>query len=84
MALAFWSRCLCYGCSATSAAACCYWSPPMRPDTPAYLLAAAAALWGVVGLGAETDFKYFYLLFLPIIWAAARQGLAGRGAERGR
>jgi len=48
-----------------------------RPDTPAYLLAAAAALWGVVGLGAETDFKYFYLLFLPIIWAAARQGLAG-------
>jgi two-component system sensor kinase FixL len=48
-----------------------------RPDTLGYLLAAAAALWGVVGLGTETDFKYFYLLFLPIIWAAARQGLAG-------
>lgn len=48
-----------------------------RPDTLGYLLAAAAALWLVVGLGAESDFKYFYLLFLPIIWAAARQGLPG-------
>ena len=48
-----------------------------RPDTPGYLLAAAAALWAVFGLGAESDFKYFYLLFLPIIWAAAREGLAG-------
>ncbi|MBI3917210.1 MAG: MASE1 domain-containing protein [Betaproteobacteria bacterium] len=33
------------------------------------------ALWIAFGLGAE--FKYFYVLFLPIVWAAARQGLAG-------
>ncbi|WP_313952538.1 ATP-binding protein [Accumulibacter sp.] len=48
-----------------------------RPDTLGYVLAAAAAMWVVVGVDAESDFKYFYLLFLPIIWAAAREGLAG-------
>ena len=35
----------------------------------------ALALWIAFGLGGE--FKYFYVLFLPIVWAAARQGLAG-------
>jgi len=35
----------------------------------------ALALWIAFGHGAE--FKYFYVLFLPIVWAAARQGLAG-------
>ncbi|MBO3701683.1 MAG: MASE1 domain-containing protein [Candidatus Accumulibacter sp.] len=48
-----------------------------RPDTLGYVLAAAMALWVAVGHGAESDFQYFYLLFLPIIWAASRQGLAG-------
>ncbi|WP_291994191.1 ATP-binding protein [Candidatus Accumulibacter sp. ACC003] len=48
-----------------------------RPDTLGYVLAATAALWVVVGLGVEADIKHFYLLFLPIIWAAAREGLAG-------
>ncbi|MBM3392125.1 MAG: GHKL domain-containing protein [Betaproteobacteria bacterium] len=49
----------------------------MRRGTLWHVLAAAAALWVAFGLGAESDFKYFYVLFLPIVWAAARQGLAG-------
>lgn len=48
-----------------------------RRGTLWHVLAAAAALWVVFGLGAEADFKYFYVLFLPIVWAAARQGLTG-------
>jgi signal transduction histidine kinase len=42
-----------------------------------YLAATGAALWVAFGIGAEADFKYFYVLFLPVVWAAARQGLAG-------
>jgi len=49
----------------------------LRHDTIGLVLAAGMALWVAFGLGAESDFKYFYILFLPIIWAAARQGLAG-------
>ncbi|MEZ5616269.1 MAG: ATP-binding protein [Rhodocyclaceae bacterium] len=49
----------------------------LRRETIGLVLAAGMALWVAFGLGAESDFKYFYILFLPIIWAAARQGLAG-------
>jgi two-component system, LuxR family, sensor kinase FixL len=42
-----------------------------------YLVATGAALWIAFGIGAAADFKYFYVLFLPVVWAAARQGLAG-------
>ena len=42
-----------------------------------YLLAAGIALWVAFGIGAAADFKYLYVLFLPVMWAAARQGLAG-------
>ena len=42
-----------------------------------YLLAVGGALWIAFGIGAAADFKYFYVLFLPVMWAAARQGLAG-------
>ncbi len=49
----------------------------MRRDTLGHVLLAAAALWVAFGLGAESEFKYFYVLFLPIVWAAARRGLAG-------
>jgi signal transduction histidine kinase len=41
-----------------------------------YLVATGFALWIAFGIG-SVDFKYFYLLFMPIMWAAARQGLAG-------
>lgn len=49
----------------------------LRRDAFWHILATATALWVAFGLGAETDFIYFYVLFLPIVWAAARQGLTG-------
>jgi signal transduction histidine kinase len=49
----------------------------LRRDTLWHVLSAGTALWVAFGVGAESDFKYFYVLFLPIVWAAARQGLAG-------
>ncbi|MBA3996004.1 MAG: histidine kinase [Candidatus Accumulibacter sp.] len=46
------------------------------PGAVVLLAAIGAALW--IAFGRDTpDFKYFYVLFLPIVWAAARQGLAG-------
>lgn len=48
-----------------------------RPESLAILGAIGFALWLAFGVGAETDFQYFYVLFLPIVWAAARQGVAG-------
>lgn len=46
-------------------------------ELPGYLLMTGAALWVAFGAGAGADFKYFYVMFLPVAWAAARQGLAG-------
>ena len=46
-------------------------------ESAAYLLFTLFALWIAFGLGAVSDFKYFYVLFLPVVWAAARQGLGG-------
>lgn len=46
-------------------------------ESAGYLAATAVALWVAFGVGAKADFKYFYVLYLPIVWAAARQGLAG-------
>lgn len=45
--------------------------------TAAYLLVVPLCLWVAFGLGAESNFKYFYALFLPLALAAAVQGLAG-------
>ncbi len=47
------------------------------PETLAQLAAAAVALWIAFGIGPATDFKHFYVLALPIVWAAARHGLPG-------
>jgi signal transduction histidine kinase len=49
----------------------------MRWETAGYGLLAIVALWVSFGLGGEGEFQYFYLLFLPIVWAAARQGVPG-------
>ncbi|MBI5007975.1 MAG: MASE1 domain-containing protein [Nitrosomonadales bacterium] len=49
----------------------------MRKETAAYIVLAVAALWLSFGLGGEGEFQYFYLLFPPIVWAAARQGVHG-------
>jgi two-component system sensor kinase FixL len=48
-----------------------------QPAAAALFALVALALWIAFGLGAEADFKYFYVLFLPIAWAAARNGLTG-------
>ena len=45
------------------------------------LLVQCAVIWAVVwvlfGWAAPDQFKYFYLLFLPLVWIAARTGMAG-------
>lgn len=48
-----------------------------RRESLATVGAIGFALWLAFGVGAETDFQYFYVLFLPVVWAAARQGVAG-------
>jgi two-component system sensor kinase FixL len=44
-------------------------------------LQLTAGYWLIAGSpeapAGQPDFKYFYVLFLPVAWAAARQGLAG-------
>ena len=46
-------------------------------ETAGYLALALFMLWIVFGLSAGAEFKHFYFLFLPVIWAAARQGVYG-------
>lgn len=57
---------------ATLRAALCNW------ETITYLLLAVFLMWGVFhGIIGSKEFKHFYLLFLPIIWAATRHGMTG-------
>jgi two-component system sensor kinase FixL len=51
----------------------------MRWETLGYIALAVAMLWIVFGLVATPEFKHFYFLFLPIIWAAVRHGVYGTG-----
>ena len=46
-------------------------------ETLGYSLLGLLALWIAFGLGGEAGFKLFYFLFLPMVWASARQGMAG-------
>ena len=46
-------------------------------ETAAYLVAGIFSLWFAFGIGAQSSFHYFYVLFLPVVWASARQGLPG-------
>ena len=48
-----------------------------RPESLLQLATIVWLLWLVFGPLRADAFKYFYLLFLPLIWIAARQGLAG-------
>lgn len=36
-----------------------------------------SCLWIAFGWGANAEFKYFYALFIPVAWAASRQGFPG-------
>ncbi|MEO8137394.1 MAG: ATP-binding protein [Betaproteobacteria bacterium] len=49
----------------------------LRPETLALVPGVVLSLWIAFGAAAVAEFKYFYVLFLPIVWAAARQGLPG-------
>ncbi|TFW30846.1 sensor histidine kinase [Duganella callida] len=48
-----------------------------RAETAGYLLLAICVLYLVFGTIETSEFKHFYFLFLPVIWAASRQGLYG-------
>jgi signal transduction histidine kinase len=46
-------------------------------ETAGYTALAVAMLWVTFGTGTSVEFQYFYFLFLPVVWAATRQGLTG-------
>ncbi len=50
-----------------------------RPEREMVLqaLAIALALWVIFALKYTDEFKFFYLLFLPLIWTAMRYGIQG-------
>lgn len=50
-------------------------------ETAGYVVLAVLMLWVTFGTGASAEFQYFYFLFLPVVWAAARQGLPGAAAS---
>ncbi len=49
----------------------------VSPEPIAQAVAVLVAIWVVFGLPATDEFKFFYLLFLPLIWVAMRRGLTG-------
>lgn len=49
-------------------------------ETWGYAALAVAMLWVTFRTGATAEFQYFYFLFLPVVWAATRQGLPGAAA----
>lgn len=48
-----------------------------RWETLGYLVLAVCVLTAVFGHIVRAEFKHFYFLFLPVIWAATRQGVYG-------
>jgi two-component system sensor kinase FixL len=48
-----------------------------KAETLGYLVLAVIVLWAVFGWIVTSEFKHFYFLFLPLIWAASRQGVNG-------
>jgi two-component system sensor kinase FixL len=63
---------------ASRAGAARLWRVLAQWETAAYLLLAVVVLFAVfMGFSDDLEFKHFYFLFLPIIWASARQGLPG-------
>ena len=46
-------------------------------ETAGYLLLSICVLYAVFGSIASFEFKQFYFLFLPVVWAASRHGLYG-------
>jgi signal transduction histidine kinase len=54
-------------------------APPPRVmlEVAAQAISLALAVWIVFGLPEVDEFKFFYLLFLPLVWIAGRWGLPG-------
>lgn len=50
---------------------------PLLIDLTLPLLSVLALSWIVFGLEMTDEFKFFYLLFLPLIWMAVRHGMRG-------
>lgn len=50
-------------------------------ETAAYLALSVGLLWLVFGIWGSSELAHFYLLFVPLIWAAARQGVVGASLE---
>ena len=48
-----------------------------RRETIAYGIATVVTVGIALGLSAESDIKYFYVVFVPLVWAASRHGLSG-------
>ena len=49
----------------------------MRWDTLGYFLLSLVVLWFGFDFSGERGYMLYFLLFLPIVWASARQGMAG-------
>lgn len=49
----------------------------LRGETFAYAAFTLLVLWIAFVPGAQANYRYFYVLFLPVVWAASRQGLSG-------
>jgi two-component system sensor kinase FixL len=49
----------------------------LAPELALFLLVVAAVLWIIVGSEPASGFKFFYLLFLPVVVIAVRHGLDG-------
>lgn len=47
------------------------------PEVLLQAVAIGLALWVVFGQMASEQFKYFYVLFLPLVWVSVRHGLIG-------
>jgi two-component system sensor kinase FixL len=56
------------------------WSWRGALEVAAQAAAIGTALWADFGPLASDQYEYFYLLFLPVVWVAARYGLAGAAA----
>lgn len=48
-----------------------------RKETAIQVVAIALALWAVFDRPVGEQVKFFYLLFLPLVWIAARHGMIG-------
>jgi signal transduction histidine kinase len=53
------------------------YSPTLVPELAIYTVLIAASLWVIIGAGPDGGFKFFYLLFVPVVVAAVRHGMDG-------